>query len=103
MPTAEPRQQLDIRIFGSDGMLCLDLLREWLQITPNDGRPQEESLKPGDGMYSCDGPPNRFVDLILGCEKDNLSPGEVAARATDILDAAYRSASSGRQEHIAKG
>lgn len=100
MPTAKPKQQLDVRIFGSDGVLFLDLDREWLETMRNDGEPREVAVKPGDGLYSCDGPPNRFVDLILGREKVNLSPGEVAARATDILDAAYRSAATGRQERV---
>jgi predicted dehydrogenase len=98
MPTAQPRQQLDVRIFGSDGVLYLDLGREWLETIRNDGECLKVPVKPGDGHYSCDGPPNRFVDLILGHETANQSPGEVAARATGILDAAYRSAASGRPE-----
>lgn len=100
MPMGKPRIQLDIKIFGSDGAVFLDLDREWLEATRDDGEHLEVALQPGDGSYQCDGPPHRFVDLILGRETVNLSPGEVAARATDILDAAYRSADSGRQESV---
>ncbi len=100
VPTAKPKQQLDVRIYGSDGVLFLDLHREWLETIRNNGQPQDVPVKPDDGLYSCVGPPNRLVDLILGRETLNLSPGEVAARATDILDAAYRSAASGHQEGV---
>lgn len=100
VPTVKPRQQCDVRIFGSDGVLCLDLDRERLETIRNDDGCRALPVKPDDGLYSCDGPPNRFIDLILGREQVNYSPGEVAARATDILDAAYRSAASGCPESV---
>jgi len=100
IPKAKPKQQLDVRIFGSDGALCLDLDRDWLETMRNDGDLCALPVRPDEGAYTCDGPPNRFIDLILGREKLNYSPGEVAARATDILDAAYRSAASGHPEIV---
>ena len=44
------------------------------------------------------GPPANFVDLILGKTDMSHSPGEAARRSVALLDAAYRSASSGRAE-----
>lgn len=92
--------QLDLRIFGRDGMLLLDVERERLEIRRHDGGSFSLPLEPGDGAYTCDGPPNRFVDLILGKTDQNSSPGEVAARSVELLEAAYRSAVSGRAETV---
>ena len=57
-------------------------------------------LAPDAGAYTCDGPPNNFVDLILGKAAVNWSPGEAAMRSVLLLDAAYRSAASGRPETV---
>jgi predicted dehydrogenase len=91
---------LDLRIFGSDGMLVVDVERERLEVRRQDGRDYALPIDPGDGGYTCEGPPNRFVDLILGKELPNNSSGEIGARSVELLDAAYRSAASGRPEAV---
>jgi predicted dehydrogenase len=48
-----------------------------------------------------DCPPNRFVDLILGKADANNYSGDVGSRSVELLDAAYRSAASGREESVA--
>ena len=93
--------QVDIRIFGSDGMLLLDVERERLEARRNDGQDFVLPMRPGDGTYTCEAPPDRFVDLIKGLDVDNPSSGEVAARSVELLDAAYRSAASGKREAVA--
>lgn len=100
LPPDRPKHQVDIRIFGSEGVLLLDLERERLEVIRDDGRHFQANLAEGEGSYACDGPPNRFIDLILGKHQENLSPGEVAARSVELLDAAYRSAASGWAETI---
>jgi predicted dehydrogenase len=57
-------------------------------------------VAPDAGAYACDGPPNNFVDLILGATTTNWAPGEAAMRSVELLDAAYRSARSGRPEAV---
>jgi predicted dehydrogenase len=91
---------LDLRVFGSEGMLLVDIERERLEVRRQDGRDFALPIDPGEGAYSCDGPPNRFVDLILGRDLPNSSSGEIAARSVELLDAAYRSAASGRAERV---
>jgi predicted dehydrogenase len=91
---------LDLRAFGSEGMLLVDIERERLELRREDGRDFALPIDPGDGAYSCDGPPNRFVDLILGRDRPNNSSGVVGARSVELLDAAYRSAASGRPEPV---
>lgn len=92
--------QLDIRIFGDEGLLLLDVERERVEVRRHDGEVVSVAVASGEGAYSCDGPPHRFIDLIRGKSTRNDSPGEVAARSVELLDAAYRSAQSGRAETV---
>jgi predicted dehydrogenase len=100
-PSTKPKHELDIRIYGKQGELYLDMYREFLEIHCNDGRTFYLDVKPGDGDYACDGPLNRFIDLILGKETTSNSPGEVAARTMELIEAAYRSAASGCPVQVA--
>jgi predicted dehydrogenase len=90
--------QVDLRIFGTEGMLLLDCERARLELRRHDGETDRAELASDAGAYSCEGPPANFVDLILGKTDVNHSPGEAAMRSVLLLDAAYRSAASGRME-----
>lgn len=90
--------QVDIRIFGTEGMLLLDLERERLSVRRNDDRNQEFAIEPGTGSYECAEPVRRFVDLCLGLPVANEAPGEVGMRAIEVIDAFYRSLRSGNPE-----
>jgi len=92
--------QVDIRIFGSEGMLLLDVERERMELRRDDGRDHTVSPARGEGDYTCDGPPANFIDLILGRTAENHAPGWAAARSVELLDAAYRSAISGLPELV---
>lgn len=92
--------QLDIRIFGSDGVLSLDIDRARLQILRHDGDHYEADLPLDAGNYACDGPPNNFADLILGKTDTNWAPGSATMRSVELLDAAYRSSESGKPENV---
>jgi predicted dehydrogenase len=94
------RPQVDIRIFGREGMMLLDVERERLELHRHDGKDFVLPMQPGDGTYTCDTPPDRFVDLIKGLDVPNQSSGEVGARVVELLDAAYRSSESGKREAI---
>ncbi len=94
------KYQVDLRLFGSEGMLLLDVERERLELRRRRGEDLIREVPAGEGEYSCEGPPNRFVDLIKGTTTENYSSGEMAARSVELLDAAYRSAASGRLEPV---
>jgi predicted dehydrogenase len=103
VPEKGGRFQLDIRIFGSDGMLLLDLERARLEIRTWDGQWLSPPLPEDAGRYSCEGPPHNFVDLILGKTNLNWAPPEAAAASVELLEAAYRSAASGQPESVTAG
>lgn len=86
--------QLDIRIFGTKGVMVIDMNPERLELRRRDGAHQRFDIPDGEGNYSCDGPPRQFIDLINGTGT-NDSPGEVAARCVEMIDAMYRSADQG--------
>ncbi len=97
-PTGITSFQVDIRLFGSEGMLLIDCERARLDLRRHDGTSEALPLPADAGAYSCDGPPANFVDLILGKTTVNHSPGEAAMRSVLLIDAAYRSAASGQVE-----
>jgi predicted dehydrogenase len=85
--------QVDIRIFGSEGVMLLDVERERLDLRRHDKRHFHLDVPNGEGAYSCETPPDRFIDLIKGQGK-NDSPGEVAARSVELITAMFDSANN---------
>lgn len=88
--------QVDIRIFGDEGILLLDVERERVEVRRHDGKHESIPIPFNAGDYECDIPPNRFIELIQG-HGSNDSPGEVAAHAVELIDAMFRSAIAGGQ------
>ena len=89
------KHQLMVRAIGSEGQLLVDLEREDVWLWRPDGTELRPPLEPDAGVYDCDGPVDALVDLALGRDVANSSPGELGARTVELLDAAYRSATSG--------
>jgi predicted dehydrogenase len=92
--------QVDLRIFGDEGMLLLDCERARMELTRHDGKVESLDLAPDAGDYECTGPPANFVDLVRGTTEVNFAPGEAAMRGVEVLDAAYRSSASGKEEDV---
>ena len=99
LPSAS-RFQVDVRIFGNEGVLTLDLDRARLEVLRHDGRNHRGDLSEDAGEYSGGGPPANFADLLTGKTEVNWAPGEAGMRAIELIDAAYRSAKSGRPERV---
>lgn len=94
------RQAVEVRVMGSRAMLHVDLRENILWRRDADGTEQRASLSPDAGHYDCKGPVDCLVEAALGRRTVNRSPGELGARTVGILDAAYRSAASGRPETV---
>ena len=98
-----PREQIEVRIFGTEGHFVLDLERELLEVyTPRSGA-VGVALGAGDGLYECTGPPNALVDLALGREVENRSPATLAAEVVETVRAASKSALTGAAERCGAG
>lgn len=97
------RDLVTLRAFGSDGQWLLDLDAERAYVfRRGDDAERELPMGPGSGNYDCVGPPHALVDLALGRPGAvNRSDGVLAARTVEVLDAFYRSASSGVAQSVA--
>lgn len=90
LPDDDPFQ-VDIRVFGSEGVLLLDVERARAVVRRHDGRHTEVEVHPGDGAYECIAPVQRFVDLVVGAESENNSPPAAVARSVELIEALLRS------------
>ncbi|MEQ1949833.1 Gfo/Idh/MocA family oxidoreductase [Mesorhizobium sp. CN2-181] len=92
--------QIDIRVFGTEGMLLFDIERPRLEVVRHDGKSQIVDFGPGAGDYEQTAPVNLLVDLCRGEKVFNPANGIVGMRSSLVLDAMYRSAASGRMEEV---
>lgn len=91
---------IDLRVYGDDGAVFLDVERERLELRRHDRDDAVHPFRPGEGTPSYATKPalDRFVDLCLGRDVVNDADGEVGRRSVEVLDALYRSAASGAVE-----
>jgi hypothetical protein len=82
-------------------MVLLDVERPRCEIHGNDGGSVFKDSGQVPGYYECVEPLKVFVGLIQGKSVENRSPAWLGKRVVDILDAALRSARTGRTESIA--
>jgi len=89
------KYQVDIRLFGTEGVLMIDVERERVTLSRYDGRREEVVIPEGEGEYECLVPPARFIELITGASGENNSDVTVAARSVELIDALLRSSAAG--------
>ena len=92
-----PDQPGDQRViyYGSRGFLRQDLTNGRMDIYYNDGTSEILDDMTDEEIYPAHLPSRSFVDLILG-HAANMAPGRFGAYTVEFLDAAYRSAASGK-------
>lgn len=92
--------QIDIRVFGSEGMLLFDIERARVEAIRHDGKTHIETLPDDAGAYESIAPITLLVDLARGAASSNPADGTVGMRSAVLLDAMYRSARSGQMENV---
>lgn len=92
--------QIDIRIFGTEGMMLFDIERARVEVIRHDGKTHIADLGPKAGDYEQVAPITLLVDLARGQKVPNPADGVVGMRSSVLLDAMYRSAKSGRMEDV---
>ena len=91
----------ELRIFGSQGWVEIDMERATLlTLHRYDGDDEEMRETDVSLHYPLRAPAQNLADVVLG-RAPNLSPGSIAQRSVEIVDAAYRSAASGEPVTIA--
>lgn len=92
--------QIDVRIFGTEGMMLFDIERPRVEVIRHDGKTHIAELPPDAGDYEQVAPITLLVDLARGVAAENPADGIVGMRSSVLLDAMYRSAQSGRMEDV---
>lgn len=92
--------QVDIRLFGTEGMLLLDVERERLWLRRLDGQDEEMAIEPGAGAYTCTTPVETFVDLCLGRQVENCGNAAVGLRSVQVVEAMLASDRSRTMEKV---
>ncbi|WP_432970375.1 Gfo/Idh/MocA family protein [Dactylosporangium sp. CA-233914] len=82
------RHQLDIRLFGSEGMLLLDFGHDSVRLSRMDGHTEFASHS---GVYDGSGPVRTLIDITLGLLPATPHTGQAAVRTVEALESAYRS------------
>jgi predicted dehydrogenase len=91
-----------IRYYGTHGAIEQDLRAASAVVYGEDGSRVTSAPPEGDLTYPTHAPARCFADLVAG-RGPNRSPGRPAAATVAFLDAAYRSAASGRPEPVVPG
>ena len=91
---------MDIRIFGTDGMILFDNERARLTLSRMDGMEEAFDISPAEAEYDGTLPVRAFAKLCAGEGVVNASDAECGARVTEALDAMYRSAATGQLARI---
>jgi predicted dehydrogenase len=95
------KYQIDLRIFGSEGVLMIDAERERVTLSRYDGQRVDVPVTPGEGEYECLVPPIRFIELITGESTENNSTADIAARSVELIEGLLRSsADDGRETAV---
>ena len=92
--------QLDVRIFGSEGMLLIDMERTRMELRRFDKDDVVLELAADEGQYMAVEPINRLAEVCQGTAKTIEANGQVGMRAIEVLDAMYRSFKSGKSEVV---
>lgn len=115
------RYPMDIRLLGDGGLLSLSFEQDRAEaffhhegdtraypleggVQAFAGRLPDEALatKPGDGLYSCNGPVQMLIDRCLQRVVPDRAPAELGVRAVAVLEAAMVSAQRGRPVQVSE-
>jgi predicted dehydrogenase len=96
-PLAE--RNYEVRVFGSQAILQLELWRGTMTMIDFAGKRTEFKALADSEIYPSQSPALNFVDTILG-KAANGSPGDLGLASMEIIEAACVSAKTGRAETI---
>ncbi|MCE2527731.1 MAG: Gfo/Idh/MocA family oxidoreductase [Actinomycetia bacterium] len=100
VPTSQ-RHHMEVRVFGTEGVVIVDLERDRIEVVREDGEDYAFPLMRGATLYPGTLPVHGFCDLALGYP-NAVNHGDPVASALGIavIEAALRSARTRRAEPI---
>jgi len=91
---------MDIRIYGTDGMVVFDSERARLELRRHDAGDEFVDLTQSETEYDGELPVHVFAAMCAGKKVSNPADAENGARVVETLDALYRSVQTGELAHI---
>lgn len=89
----------EVRVFGTEGMLYMDLWRGSMQLTRMSGEQTTYPDLAPDDVYPHEAPAKNLIDSIHD-ERCNRSPATLGLAAIEVVEAACRSAASGKSVEV---
>jgi predicted dehydrogenase len=99
--TSLERKDFEVRVFGTEGMLFIDLWNGKLTYAPMRGAQRTYPDLSADAIYPHSSPAHNLIDSIYD-PQSNQSPAELGVAAMKVLEAACISAHSGEDVVVAE-
>lgn len=98
--TSLERRDFELRVFGTEGILYLDLWRGRMEMVPHVGATKHWPDLPAEEVYPHLAPAMNLIDAALDpCS--NRSPADLGLAAMELIEAACQSARTGRNVAVA--
>jgi predicted dehydrogenase len=92
----------EVRVFGSEGMIFMELWKGAMQYHPRAGNVYNYPNLPEDAVYPIYAPTDNLVDAVLGVAP-NQSPAKLGFSAMKLIEAACESARTGGNVIVEEG
>lgn len=92
--TMQTERNYEVRVYGTEGMLFMELWKGTMQFYTVDGHVRDYPNLPDDAIYPKAAPTENLVDTVLG-DAPNRSPATLGYSAMKLIEAACKSAHSG--------
>ena len=93
--TMRSERTYEVRVYGTEGMLFLDLWKGTFELHGLDGQITGYPPLAPDGIYPDRAPATNLIDTVLGVSR-NHSPASLGLTAMRVIEAACQSAASGQ-------
>lgn len=91
----QTERSYEVRVFGDNGMIYLELWKGTMSVHHRDKKKEEMKPLADDELYPHEAPARNLIDAITG-RAENLSPATCGLSAMEIIEAACQSADSGQ-------
>ena len=91
--TMDTERNYEVRVYGTEGMILLELWKGTMAHHDRLGNVNEAPVLDAAEIYPMFGPAKNLVDVITG-DAENLSPADLGLYSMKIIEAACRSAST---------
>ena len=92
--TMPSERNYELRVFGSEGMIFMELWRGTMQYHPRTGEVRDYRNLPDNAVYPIYAPTDNLVDSVLGAAP-NQSPAVLGLSAMKLIEAACESVRTG--------